>query len=270
MTVSTFSDGRKFVSGNRCERGAGLEITKTTLPNLYEEKMKMLFDYKSLKEEEAPRGTVGIPRVLNLFENYPYWHTFFTELGFKVVLSPKSSKKLFEAGIETIPSESVCYPAKLVHGHIAKLIDRKVDFIFYPSVPYEVKEDVDADNHYNCPIVTSYPETIKHNTDRLDEEQIRLMSPFLPMDEPERLAGRLVEEFSFMDISSEEITSAAAKAWDEKMAFRARIRRRGEEVVKQLKEKNLKGIVLAGRPYHVDQEINHGLTHIVTSLEWRS
>lgn len=171
LTINKFNDGGEFISGNRCERGLGITHKKAeTVPNLYDYKYKRLFQYKPLSKEEAPRGTVGIPRVLNMYENYPFWFTFFTKLGFRVELSQRSSKKVYELGIETIPSESVCYPAKIVHGHIMSLINKGVKFIFYPSIPYEKKEDPKADNHYNCPIVTSYPEVIRTNMDTLKEK----------------------------------------------------------------------------------------------------
>ncbi len=130
------------------------------------------------KKEQAPRGQVGIPRVLNLYENYPFWFTFFTKLGFRVEISPRSTKNLYSLGIETIPSESVCYPAKLVHGHIMSLINRGIKFIFYPSIPYEQKEQEKADNHYNCPIVTSYPEVIKKNMDIIAEKTVNFKIRF--------------------------------------------------------------------------------------------
>jgi predicted CoA-substrate-specific enzyme activase len=266
LTINEFSDGRHFISGNRCERGAGLEVTNADVPDLYHYKYKRLFAYKSLKETEATRGTVGLPRVLNMYENYPYWHTFFTELGYRVVLSPRSNKEVYEAGIETIPSESACYPAKIVHGHIIKLIEKKVDFIFYTSVPHEVKEVKGADNNFNCPIVTSYPETIKHNMDAIVNEEIEFMSPFLPMDTEERLAERLYEEFSIKGLSKDEVYSAATKAWAEKAKARLDIQLEGERVIKWLESNNKIGIVLGGRPYHVDPEINHGLTNIITNL----
>lgn len=266
LTINEFSDGRRFVSGNRCERGAGLEIKNSEIPNLYDYKYKRIFAYKSLKADEATRGTVGIPRVLNIYENYPFWHTFFTELGFRVILSPRSSKKVYEAGIETIPSESVCYPAKLVHGHIMKLIERKVDFIFYPCIPYEVKEVKGADNNFNCPIVTSYPETIKNNTDAIVSEEIEFVSPFLPMDEEERLARRLYEELGYRGLSEEEVKRATNLAWKEKEKTKTDLHNEGERVIKWLEDNNKTGIVLAGRPYHVDPEINHGLTNIITTL----
>lgn len=266
LTINEFSDGRRFVSGNRCERGAGLEVKHADVPDLYDYKYKRLFRYKPLKKDEAIRGTVGLPRVLNMYENYPFWHTFFTELGYRVVLSPRSSKAVYEAGIETIPSESACYPAKIVHGHIMKLIDKGVDFIFYPSVPYEEKEVTDADNHYNCPIVTSYPETIKHNTDAIVNGEIDYMMPFLPMDEELRLAQRLAEEFALRGVEEELVHKAVNKAWEEKQKAKVDIRTEGERVLKWLKDNDRVGIVLAGRPYHIDPEINHGLTNIITNL----
>ena len=266
LTINCFNDGRRFISGNRCERGAGLPLAENPMPNLYDYKYKRLFAYKALKPEEASRGTVGIPRVLNMYENYPYWHTFFTALGFRVVLSPRSSKKVYEAGIEMIPSESACYPAKIVHGHIAELIEKKVDFIFYPSIPFEVKEIPGADNHYNCPIVTSYPESVRHNTDSIVSGDVRFMSPFLPMDEEARLAQRLAEEFAVFGIEEEEIKEASLKAWQEKEAVRKDIQKEGERVLAWLDSQGVTGIVLAGRPYHVDPEINHGLTNIITGL----
>ncbi|PKM52380.1 MAG: 2-hydroxyglutaryl-CoA dehydratase [Firmicutes bacterium HGW-Firmicutes-7] len=266
LTINQFSGGTRYVSGNRCEKGAGEESKNKDLPNLYDYKFKRLFSYKPLKESEAPRGVVGMPRVLNLFENYPYWYTFFTKLGYRIELSPTSNKKIYEEGIETIPSESACYPAKIVHGHIIHLVKRGVKFIFYPCIPYEVKEKKGADNSYNCPIVTSYPETIKHNVDVLEQSDILFMNPFLPMDEEERLAQRLYEEFKGFGISKAEIYEASKAAWQEKLEFSLDIAKKGEEVLEYLKVTGKKGIVLAGRPYHIDPEINHGLTNIITTL----
>ena len=268
LTSIKFSDGRHFISGNRCERGAGKEIINKDIPNMYKYKMKKIFDYKPLAKKDAKRGVVGIPRVLNLYENYPYWHTFFTELGFRVELSPKSNNKIYQEGIETIPSESVCYPAKLVHGHVINLINKGIMFIFYPCIPYEVKERNLSDNKYNCPIVTSYPETIKNNVDLIKEKKVKFMNPFLPMDEEQRLAKRLNEEFCEygFDIPYEEVMGAAKKAWEEKLRVKKDIARKGEEILKYLEDTDQRGIVLAGRPYHVDEEINHGLTNIITNL----
>lgn len=217
LTINQFSDGSRFVSGNRCERGAGIESTAQDVPNLYDYKYKRIFGYKQNSDVVRSRGTVGIPRVLNMYENYPFWFTFFDELKFKVVLSPRSSKKIYELGIETMPSESVCYPAKLVHGHIMSLINQKVNYIFYPSLPYEKVEDEEADNHYNCPIVTSYPEVIKNNMDILHTSGVKFFSPFLPYDDKEKLKARLFQVLGKeLGISKAEIEQAAEKAWQKK------------------------------------------------------
>ncbi|MCX8130994.1 MAG: 2-hydroxyacyl-CoA dehydratase [Clostridia bacterium] len=266
LTINKFKDDRSFVSGNRCERGAGMEKRKDHIPNLYDYKYRRLFGYITLSREEAVRGTVGIPRVLNLYENYPFWFTFFNELKFRVEISPRSSKKIYELGIETMPSESVCYPAKLVHGHIMSLVNKGVDFIFYPCIPYEKKEMAEADNHYNCPIVTSYSEVIKNNMDILNEKNIKFMNPFLPYDDKKRLTERLFEEFKDFGISKKEIVEAVDKAWKEDIRFKEDVRKKGEEVLKYLGETGKKGVVLASRPYHVDPEINHGIPNIITGL----
>ncbi len=267
LTINKFPGGKEFISGNRCERGEGEETHKSDIPNLYDYKYKKIFAYKPLTKEEATRGTVGIPRVLNIYENYPFWAVFFKELGYRVELSPRSSKKIYEQGIETIPSESVCYPAKLVHGHIMSLINKEVDFIFYPSLPFEQKEDEGANNCFNCPIVISYPEVIKNNMDVLREKNIKFMNPFLPLDNKTRFFERLYEEFKPQGISKKEMKSAFDKAWKEKLDVKADIRNKGEEVLKYLKETGKKGIVLAGRPYHIDPEINHGIPNIITGYE---
>lgn len=264
MTINNFSEGGQFVTGNRCERGVEKEITKKKIPNLYEYKYNRTFNYIPLKKDEAKRGTVGIPRVLNMYENYPFWFTFFNELGYRVEISRRSSKEVYELGMETIPSESVCYPAKLVHGHIMDLINKKVDMIFYPCIPVDKKEQEGADNKYSCPIVTSYPEVIKNNVDILKEKNIKFLNPFLPLDDKNRIAKRLYEEFSKFGISKKEVIEAAHKAWQERENYKNDIRIKGEEVLKYLAETGKKGIVLAGRPYHVDPEIEHGISKLVT------
>ena len=263
LTINKFTGGRQFVSGNRCERGIGKEKNKDHIPNLYEYKYKRLFSYPPLSPDKAPRGKVGIPRVLNMFENYPFWYTFFTKLKYQVVLSPTSTRKIYELGIESIPSESECYPAKLAHGHVTWLIKNGVKFIFYPCIPYERNEFPDAVNHYNCPIVTSYAENIKNNVDELHDPSITFMNPFLALTSEEIVTKRLTEIFP--DIPESEVKEAAHKAWEEMAAVHKDIEKKGEETLQYLKETGRRGIVLAGRPYHIDPEIHHGIPDLINS-----
>ena len=201
-----------------------------------------------------------------MYENYPFWFTFFTKLGFRVVLSPASTRKIYELGIESIPSESECYPAKLAHGHVQWLINQGVKHIFYPSIPYERKEFADSDNHYNCPIVTSYPENIKNNMDPIVNGEIDFIHPFLNFESEETISYRLVEELSKkFSLSESEIKSAVHDAWNELAACRQDMRNKGEETIRFLNETGNRGIVLAGRPYHIDPEVNHGLPELITS-----
>ncbi|NLL01020.1 MAG: 2-hydroxyacyl-CoA dehydratase [Clostridiales bacterium] len=266
LTINKFTGGRRFISGNRCERGIGKEKNVDNVPNLYDYKMDRYFNYPVLPEDEALRGTVGIPRVLNMYENYPFWHTFFTKLGYHVELSPTSSRKIYELGIESIPSESECYPAKLVHGHVKWLIDRGIKYIFYPSIPYERKEVPGANNHYNCPIVTSYPENIKNNVEELRDSSIEFANHFLSFESEEILSNRLVEIFTEKAIPKKEIKNACKAAWDELAKARDDIRKKGEETLAYLRASGRKGIVLAGRPYHIDPEINHGIPEMINSF----
>ena len=266
LTINKFTGGRRFISGNRCEKGLGKEKSSENIPNLFNYKMGRYFGYEPLSEELAFRGTVGIPRVLNMYENYPFWHTFFTKLGYRVVLSPPSNRKIYELGIESIPSESECYPAKLAHGHVKWLIDQGIKFIFYPSIPYERTEFPDANNHYNCPIVTSYPENIKNNVEELRDPSIEFLNPFLSFESEDILADRLVEIFTKKGISKSEITAACKAAWKELGKAREDIRKKGEETLAYLKASGKRGIVLAGRPYHIDPEINHGIPEMINSF----
>ena len=296
LTINTFTTGistegpmeqmvappRRFVTGNRCERGLELDEPaeekkrlsgiqkpeRKPVPNLFAWKYSRLFRYQPLAKENAPRGEVGILRVLNMYENYPFWFTFFTRLGFRVHLSPRSSRSVYEMGLETIPSESVCYPGKISHGHIEALLRAGVKFIFYPCAPYERIEDPGAGNHYNCPIVTSYPEVLRNNVDRLrQDESITFMNPFLPLDDKERLTVRLQEELcGKFGIGKEEIAEAVDAAWDEQNAFRDETAAKGEEALEEIRKNGLRGIVLAGRPYHLDPEINHGIPELIAGL----
>jgi predicted CoA-substrate-specific enzyme activase len=269
---------RRFITGNRCEKGAGGKTISTTIPNLFEYKTARLFDYVPLSAEDAVRPAVGLPRALNMYENYPFWFTFFNELGFRVVLSDQSDKKTYEAGIESMPSESVCYPAKLAHGHIMDLINKKVDFIFMPCIRYERLEDERATNHYNCPIVASYPEVLKLNIDAIGPQgTMPFLNPFIPYDDVSALSRRLYEEISqgYFSVHPEaagtpptytEIEHAVKRAWEEDERFKRDIRNKGEETLAWMNLTGTHGIVLAGRPYHQDKEINHAIPELLTSF----
>ncbi len=266
LTVTKFADGRSFVSGNRCEKGAGLAKEANTLPNLYKYKYDRLFSYLPLDEMTAPRGVIGLPRALNMYENYPLWFTVFTRLGFSVKLSQESTHKLYEMGIDTIPSESACYPAKIVHGHIMSLVRSGVKTIFYPCVPYEQAEYKQAGNHFNCPIVTSYPEVIYNNMDIVREEGMKFLYPFINLDNEASVVRQLIKTFDGFGITQKEMEDAVSAGFSELKAFKNDIRLKGAEVLSYLKENNERGIVLAGRPYHIDPEINHGIPKMITSL----
>ena len=263
LTVNKFSDGRSYISGNRCERGLGKARTDNHVPNLFAYKLERLFSYEPLSDAEAVRGRVGIPRVLNMYENYPFWFTLFTKLKYQVVLSPLSNRKIYEMGIESIPSESECYPAKLAHGHVEWLIRQKVDFIFYPALFYERNEFEDANNHYNCPIVTSYSENIKNNVEAIGRGEVAFKNPFMSFKEPALILQSLEKEFP--EIPADELREAVDAAWKELDNARSDLRKKGEEVIDYLEQNHARGIVLAGRPYHIDPEINHGIPELITS-----
>ena len=273
LTINKFSETEIFVSGNRCEVGEAIYTHSKVkrdkdVINLYKYKYDRLFSYKSLDEKDAKRGKIGVPRVLNMYENYPFWHTFLTKLGFSVVLSGKSSKKIFEKGISSIASDTVCYPAKLVHGHIEDLIEKGIKTIFYPSVTHEFREDPNSDNHFNCPVVTSYPEVIKSNMDDIEDKDIKYINFFITLNDKEKLKKRIFTamKYHYPDISKKEINEAVDAATEEYNSFKAEIRRKGEEAVELLEKENKRGIVLSGRPYHIDPEINHGIPELINSL----
>ena len=267
LTINKFSNGQVHVSGNRCEKGAGIVTNNKKLPNLVQYKYQRIFDYKPIEEQFATRGTIGIPRVLNMYEDYPFWFTFLTNLGFRVILSEKSTRKTYEKGMESMPSESVCYPAKLSHGHIESLLEQGIKTIFYPCMPYSRKEYEKADNHYNCPIVISYSEVLRNNVEGLKKDDIKFINPFLPFDK-KNLVKKILEldEFKEYHFTKAELMEAADKAEAEYQKCKNDIHEKGLETVRYLEENNLKGIVLAGRPYHVDPEINHGIDTLITSL----
>ncbi len=265
LTVTIFKVGEEeYITGNRCEKPLKVQ-PKEVLPNLFDYKYKRTFQYKNTRSKDEAIATVGIPRVLNLYENYPFWFTFFNDLGFHVLLSPKSSKSLYEKGMNSIPSESVCYPGKLVHGHIDYLANKKVDFIFYPCLPYEEKEDPGANKNFNCPVVTSYPEVIKNNMDVLSLQSIKFIHPFLNFFDEKHMVKKLYEIIGLpYGLSLESIKAAVEKAYTEVRTFKRDIQLKGEETLKYLDDTGKKGIVLAGRPYHVDPEVHHGIPNLIT------
>ncbi len=265
LTINRFFGGRQYISGNRCERGLGMAKKKKDIPNLFDYKLHRIFDYEPLEPENAPRGTVGIPRVLNMYENYPFWFTFFTKLGYRVIISPLSNRKIYELGIESIPSESECYPAKLAHGHVKWLMNQNVDFIFYPALFYERNETPEAGNHYNCPIVTSYSENIKNNMEEIGRGKVKFRNPFMSFVSPEVIAGVLRSEFN--ELPAAEIQIACKAAWEEQEQARLDMQKKGEETLAYLAQTGKRGIVLAGRPYHCDPEINHGIPEMITSFD---
>jgi len=288
LTISSFGvdtqtgKQRRFITGNRCEKGAGIKPQVANLPNLFAYKKRRLFEgtdenpYVPLTPEEAQRPTVGLPRVLNMYENYPFWYTFFTQLGFAVVLSEETKKSTYEAGIESMPSESVCYPAKLSHGHIMNLLDRDIDFIFMPCIRHERQEDPGAPNHFNCPVVVSYPEVLNLNVEELHDGKVEFLKPFLPYDRIDILPRRIHEELKAWYSSHPEakgdapslaeITKAVEAAWAEDERFKADVRNKGEETLAWMEKTGTHGIVLAGRPYHLDLEINHAIPELLASL----
>ena len=264
LTVTRFPGGRSHITGNRCERGLGKQNDQDRGPNVSAYKLKRMFDYAPLSEERATRGTIGIPRVLNLWENYPFWHTFFTSLGFRVVLSPVSSRAIYTLGMESIPSESECYPAKLAHGHVQWLINRGIRTIVHPCVFYEHQEVEDAANHFNCPIVCAYPENLKNNVDDIGEKQVRYVRPFIAFTSEKIAADRLVKLCeSEWQIPAREVRNAVHAAWEEQAKAKADIRKEGRRVLDWMEANGKRGIVLAGRPYHVDPEIHHGIPELI-------
>lgn len=265
MTVTLFSDGRQFITGNRCERGARIKIKREDKKvNLVDYKYRRLFKYRPLRKKEAVRGEIGIPRVLNMYENYPLWHTFFSDLGFRVKLSPRSNKELYEQGMETIPSDTACYPAKIAHGHIQALIDSGVPMIFYPGVVFEREESKEADNHFNCPIVQSYPDVIRNNVDDIREGKVDYRNPYLNLGNEASVAKVLGRCFQDLGITQTEIDQALHHAYEELEIFKEDIRQKGEETLLMLNQKGERGVVLSGRPYHLDPEINHGIAEVIT------
>ena len=266
LTITTFHDGSRYVTGNRCERGGDAKRKRSDRPNLYDFKYKRAFAYRRLTDKKATRGEIGIPRVLNMYENYPFWFTLLTSLGFKVVISGRSNHELFETGIESIASENICYPAKLVHGHIKWLLNKGIRTIFYPCVSFEDDLVPESDNHYNCPVVANYPVVIEANMPELRADGIRFMRPYFNLSKHSLMVDRIVEEFAWAGVTREEAEAAVAAAYAEDTVFKHDVQQEGVRALAYMKEHNCRGIVLAGRPYHIDPEINHGIPETICSL----
>lgn len=266
LTINRFPNGNRFIAGNKCDTPLGNNTKDRNIPNLYEYKYNRIFNYEPLELNKAKRGIIGIPRVLNMYENYPLWFTLFTNLGFRVEISEKSSKEVYEKGLTSIVSETACYPAKMTHGHVEDLIEKGIKNIFYPCILHESREFKNATDTFNCPVVTSYAEVIKNNMDSLEENNVNFMNPFLPIANKSKLKKRLKDALSIFNISQREINYAVDKAWDEQENFKKDIREKGVETLKYIKDHNIQGILLGGRPYHVDPEINHGMPKLINSL----
>ncbi len=261
LTVNTFDGGRKFIGGNRCERPT-LGGKKTEHYDLYEYKLNLLNKYAEMKKPENARGRIGLPMGLNMYEMLPFWHAFFTKLGFEVVISPRSDRKLYISGQQTIPSDTVCFPAKLIHGHIEALVKDGIDAIFYPCMTYNFNEGL-GDNHYNCPVVAYYPEVIGANVPGLSG--IKFIKDYIGVHRPKDFKKKIFEILSgyFDGLSENEVAKACDAAYAEREKFLSDVRTKGEEYIKLAREKKMPIIVLAGRPYHVDPEINHGIDRLI-------
>lgn len=261
LTINSFGGGRRFIAGNRCERPITKKSQSNEL-NMYAVKLKMLEEYKPV---EGLRGKLGMPMALNMFEMYPFWYRFFTELKFEVFHSPFSTRKIYQRGQQTIPSDTICFPAKLVHGHIQTLIDEGAETIFYPCMSYNFDEHL-GDNHYNCPVVAYYPEVINNNMK--DVQKICFIKEYFGVHMPKHFPQKAYEALSkyFPDLTLNEVRKAAKLAYDEQDKYRKKVIAKGNEIIEKAEKEGKKIMVLAGRPYHVDPEINHGIDKLISSF----
>ncbi len=261
LTIIKFNDGHRFISGNRCEKGAGIKVEN--LPeNMFEYKYNLIREYENIKPEN-PIARVGIPMTLSFYDLMPFFHTMFTSLGFEVVLSEESTRETYYKGQQTIPSDTVCYPAKLAHGHIESLLEKDVDFIFYPCMSYNIDEG-GSDNHYNCPVVAYYPELLKANMPVLNDENF--ISPYIDINKKNHTAKTVSRALKRYNITKSTVYDVLDKAYSNEVRFRRHIETKAKEIISNARSKGQKIIVLAGRPYHIDPEINHGIHKLITSL----
>ena len=261
LTINSFGGGRRFIAGNRCERPITKKSQSSEL-NMYALKLKLLEEYKPV---EGLRGKLGMPMALNMFEMYPFWYRFFTELKFEVFHSPFSTRKIYQRGQQTIPSDTICFPAKLVHGHIQTLIDEGAETIFYPCMSYNFDEHL-GDNHYNCPVVAYYPEVINNNMK--DVQKICFIKEYFGVHMPKHFPQKAYEALSkyFPDLTLNEVRKAAKLAYDEQDKYRKKVIAKGNEIIEKAEKEGKKIMVLAGRPYHIDPEINHGIDKLISSF----
>ncbi len=262
LTMITFSDGHKFISGNRCEKGAGI-AKKEQAPCLYQYKYERLLSVMKSGDPDSPRAVIGLPLVLNMYEQLPFWKAFFNHLGFKVIISEESTRDMYFKGQHTIPSDTVCYPAKLAHGHVVDLLEKKADIIFYPCQTYNI-DDGKSDNNYNCPVVAYYPELLKANIPELNENNF--FYPYMDLNLEKHIAEATCKAFARFGVKKKEVMAAYEAGMAAMDSFHSDIEAKGEEIIAEARKKNMPVIVLAGRPYHIDPEINHGIHKLITSL----
>ena len=262
LTIIRFNDGRRFVSGNRCEKGAGIKIDNP-MENMIEYKYNSILELENKKPESEPIAKVGLPLALNFYDLMPFFHTLLTELGFEVVFSEESTRDTYYKGQQTIPSDTVCYPAKITHGHIESLLEKGVDFIFYPCMSYGVDEG-QSDNHYNCPVVAYYPELLKANMPSLNDENF--ITPYLDINTKSHVAKAMSRALKKYGITAKQVSNVLNKAYSAQVRYKKAIENKAQEIMDKAREQGRKIIVLAGRPYHIDPEINHGIHKLITSL----
>lgn len=261
LNIISFGKGRKFISGNRCEKGGGM-ASKNKIPNLYEYKYDSIINTVKTHQPKKYRGTVGLPLTLGFYEQLPFWHMLFTTLGFRTIISEESSRAMYYLGQHTIPSDTVCYPAKLAHGHVENLLDKGVDFIFYPCMSYNLDEG-GSDNHFNCPVVAYYPELLLANNPRLNNDNF--IHPYMDLNirkNVEKVLAKVLKKYNIKG----RIPAAVDAAYEALERYHINVAAKAREIIEQARRENRKIIVLAGRPYHIDKEINHGIHKLITSL----
>ena len=262
LNIITFAGDRRFISGNKCEKGAGIK-NDNKAPSLYEYKYELIKKIMAEPGPDSPKANIGLPLVLNFYEQLPFWKTFFNKLGFQVTFSDESTRKTYFKGQHTIPSDTVCYPAKLAHGHIIDLLEKGVDIIFYPCETYNLDEKK-GDNNYNCPVVAYYPELLKANIPELNSDNFFM--PYMNINLKKHIAQSVCKDFARFDLKKKDVYEAWEAAMASLEAFREDINRKGREIIEEARRREIPIIVISGRPYHIDPEINHGIHKLITTL----